>query len=113
MENLKLKTEDLTNHVHDLLESYYKLAVLTAAEKATNVLSGTLISVGGLVLGMFVIFFAGIACAWWLGNLVGNMAVGFLLVAAIFVLLFIVLFFMRRKIIFPIMRNYIIRKFYE
>lgn len=113
MENLKTKTEDLANHVHDLLESYYKLAVISATEKATNVLSGTLVGVGGLVLGILVILFAGLACAWWLGQLVGSMAAGFLMVAGIFVLLFIILFLMRKRIIFPIMRNYIIRKFYE
>ncbi len=102
----------LTDHVTDLLDSYYKLAAVTATEKATNIGSGMLAGVVTLVLGLFFILFAGFALAWWLGDVFESRALGFLTVAAVFAITTVVIIALRKKIVFPYFRNMILRRFY-
>lgn len=113
MEELKTKTRNLTEHVTDLLDSYYKLAAVTATEKATSIGSGILGGTIVFILGFFIMLFGGFALAWWLGDLVESRAAGFLLVCGFFLVLMIILFAIRKKIVFPYFRNMILRKFYE
>jgi hypothetical protein len=112
MEELKMKAENLTEHVSDLLDSYYKLAAVTATEKATNIGSGILGAVVIGILGFFIVFFAGFGLAWWLGNVINSRAGGFLLVSGFFLLVMVILLAIRKKIVFPFFRNSILRKIY-
>jgi len=112
-ESVKDVIGDLTNHVTEFAETFYRLQVLNITKKATDVTANLL---GGLVvavLGVFVILFGGIALAWWLGDIVQNRAGGFLLVAGFFVIIGLVLVFSMKRIVFPKFRNMIIRKMYE
>jgi hypothetical protein len=45
--------------------------------------------------------------AWWLGDIVGSRAGGFLIVAGFYLFVGIIIILLRRKIIFPYFRNYI------
>ena len=113
MEQLKAKAENLTENIGDFIDSYYKLTVLKAAEKATTIASVSLVAISIVVLGIFVLFFSGIALGVWLGGLLNNTILGFLLVAAFYLLIMGLLIVLRRKIVFPAIRNIIIRKVYE
>lgn len=113
MEDIKDKTADLADHVEDLADTFYKLTILKAAQKTTNITSALFSIVIVSVLGLFVLLFAGIALSWWLGNLLENRTAGFLLGAAFFLVVMIVLVLLRKKIIFPIIRDLIIRKLYD
>lgn len=113
MEELKTKTENLTKNIGEYLDTYYKLTILKVTDKATNVAAGILAGFSILFLGIFVILFGGISLAIWLGELLNNTALGYLLVAAFFLLIIIILVVMRKRIVFPMIRNKIIRKLYE
>jgi hypothetical protein len=113
MEELKTKAEDLTKNIKDYLDTKYKLTILKATDKATGIAAGGLAAFSILFLGIFVIFFAGIALGVWLGQLLDSYALGYLIVAAIFLLFIIILVMMRKRIVFPMIRNLIIRKLYE
>jgi len=120
MEDLKNKAEALTDSVKEYVQTYYKLAVLNVTEKATSVVSaalaGFLIMFAGFLimfLGLFILLFSGLALAVWLGELLDNRALGYLIVALIFLLILIILFLLRRRIIFPGIKNAIIKKLYE
>jgi len=89
MEELKTKAENLTEHISDLMDSYYKLAAVTATEKATDIGSGILGAVVISVLGFFIVF-----------------------VSAFFLLVMVILFAIRKNIVFPFFRNSILRKIY-
>ena len=84
MEELKSKAGDLTDSITEYIQSYYKLTLLNAADKATSIMASTLASVTIIFLGIFVLFFGGIALAIWLGNLLDNDALGYLIVAGFF-----------------------------
>lgn len=113
MEDLKSKVGDLTESITDYLETSYKLAVLNVTDKATTVVASVMASLVVLFLGLFVILFGGIALGVWLGELLDNAALGYLLVAALFLLIILVVVAMRKRIVFPMLRNKIINKLYE
>ena len=113
MEDLKEKTRDLADHVEDLAETFYRLTTVKVTQKATDVISGAIIGVLLITLALFFLFFAGFALGWWMGDLVNSRAVGFLLAAAFFLLVFVVIVMIGKKTILPMLRDIIVRKFYD
>ena len=113
MEELKSKAGDLTDSITEYIQSYYKLTLLNAADKATSIAASTLASVVVLFLGIFVIFFGGIALGIWLGRLLDSPALGFVCVAGLFLLIIIIIVAMKRRIVFPVIRDNLINKLYE
>ena len=113
MEDLKEKTADLADHVEDLASTFYQLTLVNVIQKTTNIVSGAVVMIALAILGFFALLFLGIALAWWLGDLVGNRALGFVLGAAFFILVLILIATLRKKIVFPFIRNSIIKKAYD
>jgi hypothetical protein len=113
MEDIKEKTIDLADHVEDLANTFYKLTVLNLTQKASNIISSAVVMLVLCSLGFFVLLFSGIALAWWLGNIIDNRAAGFLLAAALFLIILLCVSFFKKKTIFPLIRNLIIRKMYD
>lgn len=113
MESLKQNAEKLTESITNYAETYYKLTVLKAADKATGIASASLGAVVILLLGIFVLFFLGFALALWLGDVLNSPAAGHLLVAVLFAAIIVTVVLLRKKIVFPYIRNTIIRKMYE
>src|SRR5918993_474845 len=108
MEEFKLKAENLAKSVGDYFDTYYKLTVVKAADKATGIAASSLAGVSIIFLGIFVLFFGGMALGVWFGNLLDNQSAGYLLVAAIYLLLIIILVALRKRIVFPFIRNLIV-----
>jgi hypothetical protein len=84
MEELKEKTADLADHVEDLANTFYRLTLVNATQKASNIISGAVVAFLICLVGFMVLLFLGVALGWWLGNLVNSRAGGFLLAAAFF-----------------------------
>ncbi len=112
-EDLKDKVEDLASHAGDYIKTFYKLAVLTAAQKATTIGAGVFSILIICTLGLLALFFASVGAAWWLGNIIGSRTGGFLLIAGFYFLLVLCFVALRRNVVFPFIRNSIIKKIYE
>jgi hypothetical protein len=112
-EEVKATAESLTEHVSDYVETYAKLAVVKVTEKATDVASMSLTAILLVFLSMLVLFFCGVGASIWLGESIDNMKVGFFIVGAAFLVSVLLVFLLRKKIIFPFVGNQIIRKVYE
>lgn len=113
MEDFKLKAETLTKSVGDYVDTYYKLTVVKAADKATALAASSLAGLAAFFLSIFVLFFSGLAISIWLGQLLENPVLGYLIVAGFYLLLMVILIALRKRIVFPFIRNLIVRKFYE
>jgi len=113
MEDLKEKAIDLADHVEDLAATFYRLTVLNVTQKAANVASGAIVMIVICGLGLVCLFFAGCAMAWWLGNLVNSRVGGFLLTAAFFLIIMLIVALLRKKTLFPMIRDLIIRNVYD
>ena len=113
MEDLKEKTADLFDHVEDFAQTYKKLALIKVTEKATNALSFAMVIVAFLLLGLFAVAFLGVALCWWLGDLVQSRALGFVLGGGVFMLLFLIVALLRKNIVYPMIRDSILKKVYD
>jgi len=113
MDDLKEKTADLADHVEDFATTFYKLTVVKLTQKVTNVASNLLLVLSIAFFGFIIVLFSGIALAYWLGDLVGSRAGGFLITAGFFLLILLIIAAIRKKVVFPYIRNLIIRKIYD
>ena len=110
---MKTKAEHLTDHLSDCIETYLKLGAVNATEKASGVATVTLTATLLSFFCLFVLFFVGLGIAIWLGELWGNMKAGYFTVAGFYVLCALLFVALRKKLIFPLVRDHIIRKAYE
>jgi hypothetical protein len=110
---IQQKAKTLTDDVAELFDLYYKLAVVTVTEKASNAASVSVTVIIVLFFFMFTLLFAGLGLGWYLGELLKSVLAGYAIVSAIFGILIAVVLFLRRKVIFPFIRNTIIKRIYE
>jgi hypothetical protein len=113
MEENKNVFSDMGSGIIDYAESWYKLTLLTGTKKATRVAAFLLTILSVVFLGLFVLFFAGLALGIWLGNLLNNESLGYIIVSGAFLLIMVILIALRNKIVFPLIRDGIIRNIYE
>ncbi len=97
------------------IESYSKTTIdlikLKAVDKLAKIVSNV---VYGVLLSLFSFFFLiilNLALAFWLGDLLGKVYLGFLIVAGFYVLLIIILVLFKKQIIKSPITNTIVTKF--
>ena len=112
-ETLQQKAEQLTSHLADYADTFLKVTLVNATEKGSTMASAAITTLILAGLALFALFFGGFALAWWLGNLLDSLAAGFVIVTGFYLLLFVVGMMLRKKTIFPYLRNRIIRSIYE
>jgi positive regulator of sigma E activity len=113
MEQLKTKADDLKNHVEAFAETFLKLTFTTIVQKGVNIASVLVNTILVYIFSVLVLIFISAGLAWWLGDLVHNRAAGFFLVAGIYLLATVIIIVLRKKIVYPFIRNSIIKKVYE
>jgi hypothetical protein len=102
--------EKLFGDVKDYIDTRLELSKLQAVEQGSKLASAA--TVGFLLLIFFglIIFFASTAFAYYLGQKLGDIALGFLSVAGIYLVLALILFAGRKSWIGNPMTNLFIRK---
>lgn len=112
-QDIQNKAKTLTDDVTELLDLYYKLAVVTVTEKASNAASVTIVLTIIISLFMFMLLFAGLAVGWYLGQLLNSIFLGYTIISGFFLLLILLTIGLRKNHIFPLIRNVIVKKIYE
>jgi hypothetical protein len=112
-QNLKEDAKDVLNHAGDYAQTFYKLSLVRLTKKVSDIASGVVNSVLIFFIGLCILLFISFAGAWWLGDILNNRALGFLLIAAFYTLLVVILILIRKKVISPFIRNTLISKIYE
>ena len=112
-QNIKEDAKDIINHTSDYLETLYKLNVVRATKKASNIASGMVNTILLFFFSLCILLFLSVAGAWWLGDVFNSPALGFLTVAGFYLLLVIILLALREKVIAPFIKNSLISKIYE
>ena len=113
MDNLNAKAANLANHVQDIAQTYYDLARINVAQAGSKAISRAIIFflLAGLILCTLLL--AGIGLSLLLGKLLKNAAAGYFIVASFYLVLGAFLYLLRKKIVFPFIRNFIVRKIYD
>jgi hypothetical protein len=113
MEAIKDKTEELISHTGEYLDTFFKVSLLKVTRKTTDIASAAISVMVICVVGLLILFFAGFGAAWWLGDVLNNRIGGFMIVAGLFLIAAFLLIRYRRKIVFPFIRNSLIKKMYD
>ena len=112
-DDVKTKAQSLTDNLSEYVQLYLKLGAVNATQKATVIATITLTATMLSVFCLFILFFAGFGIAIWLGESWGNMKAGYFTVAGFYILSTLLFVVLRKKMIFPYLRDHIIRKVYE
>jgi hypothetical protein len=112
-EQLKTNSHGITKDVGDLVDTYIALAKVNVTQKAATAASASAGVILMAVLAIFVVLFAALGLAWWIGQLLSSMIAGFLIVAGFFGLLLILFIAFKEQFLYPIVRNKIVKKVYE
>lgn len=103
-----------TNSLFDSIESYAKTSItlfkLSAVEKSADVISSLISQITIITISSLFILFANIGLAIWIGKLMGEYFYGFFIVSGFYMILFIVAYIFRDKIIKKTISNMIIKK---
>jgi hypothetical protein len=95
-----------------MFEIYRELIPLQAIEYASLGISWSGLGILLFVLAVFVLLFAGLGAAWWLGEAMNNVKAGFFIVCGFYLLVVLTLALTANKMIIPGLRNILIRKMY-
>lgn len=107
------KLETFVEHAKDYAELRLELMKLEASAKVSNVVSGIASAVVIGLLALFVLLFASVGVAWWIGQANDNPSLGFFIVAGFYLVLGVVVYFMRNAIKLPIVNSLLQTMHYE
>ena len=102
--------EDLFSTTADYLETKGELLQLKAVDKSSGIVSSF---VSGIVIGIvcFVaLILLSIGAAIWLGDMLGNLYLGFFVVAGFYLLILIILYFGRHALLRKPLANLFVNK---
>lgn len=113
MENLNNKAADLADHVQEIAQTYYDLARINVAQAGSKAVARAFLFflIAGLTL--CILLLTGIGLSLYLGKLLNNAAAGYFVVAGFYLFLVIVFYLLRKQVIFPFIRDFIVRKIYD
>lgn len=97
----------------ELADAYKDLLTMRIVEHTSLGIAASIIGVSSLLVGLFILLFAGLGFAWWLGEYMHNMKAGFFIVGGVYTLIFTCLLLTSKKVLLPRIRNSIIKKIYE
>ena len=113
METIDTEKRNIAELASDYVETYLKLTVVNINKKTADISAVASFSMVSALIVFFVLMFLGIAASFWLGALLNSTAAGFLLMAAVYLLLFVILYLTRKKLFYPLVKNLVIKSIYE
>jgi hypothetical protein len=107
-ENPKL-LETLVERAKDYGQTSIVLVKLKALDKSSEVLSSAFSNSVGPAIICFVVLFANLGLAFWLGEVLGSLNAGFFIIAAFYLVLALFIHIFLRNWIKSVFRNMIIK----
>jgi len=87
MEDRKFSIKGVFQKSKEYIDTRFKLAKLKAVERSSRLIASLLVDGIKTVLALFVVFFLSLALGFYLSELLGSSALGFLATGGIFMLL--------------------------
>jgi hypothetical protein len=91
--------ESLVEHVETYTRTTVDLAKLRVVQKASEILSKIAMTVLLIVLSLLVLVFVSVGAALWIGELLGSAFYGFFIVAGFYLVLALLLYLLRDRIV--------------
>jgi uncharacterized membrane protein len=105
--------EKWVDNVADLIDSYRQLIALRLVQHSSQGISIGVIGILSMLMGVFVLLFVGLGAAWWLGEYLNDMKIGFFIIGGSYLLILTIVLLSSHKILIPRIRDVIIKKIYE
>lgn len=102
--------ESLLDRVTDYGKTSYELVKLKALDKTTDLISSSVPITIVVVLIVSFMIFLNLGLAFWLGEILGKVFYGFFVVAAFYLLIGAIIYFLMYKWLKRIVCNYLIKK---
>ena len=107
------ETGTLKENVQDYVNTQLKVVKLRAIGKGSEAASSAIVGIGVAFLSVFIVMFLSFSAAYAISSATGRPFLGFLLVAAFYIMLAVLLIVLKERFItLPIM-NSLLEKFYE
>jgi integral membrane sensor domain MASE1 len=113
MEKTFAKAEELAGTMREYINTRIESAKLTAAEKSSALIGNTAAAIIAAVVFSFFMIFAGIALSLVLGEWIGKIWAGYLIVAGVYLVISLVAWFGRERLIRIPVVNAIIRQLFK
>lgn len=113
MEEEKKSGEKILDLAGDMVENYRNLITIKVIEHSSLAGAASILGILLLVIAVFILLFAGIGFAWWLGEELGNMKAGFFIVGGAYTIVLLIMILLSKKLLLPSFRNLIIKKIYD
>jgi hypothetical protein len=113
MEKAFAKAEELADNVKEYFNTKIESAKLNAAEKSSYIIANLVAGMAALIVFIFFIIFTGAALSLVLGQWIGKIWAGFLIVAGFYLLMGIVVWTARGKIIRMPVMNALIQQLFK
>lgn len=107
------KPDQWVNNITDLVETYRRLITVQVVQHTSLGISMCVLGILTSILVLFIFLFIGLGFAWWLGEYLNNMKLGFFIIGGVYALIFLIIVLISRNVLMPLIRNYIIKKVYE
>jgi hypothetical protein len=106
-------TGTLKDNLKDYVKAQLEVAKLQAINKGSTAATGVIVGVALAILSIFILMFLGFSAAYAISAATGKPFLGFLLVGVFFIILALVVVFMREKLITLPIVNALLAKFYS
>ena len=113
MESLFAKIESLGTSVKDYVNTRIESAKLSAAEKGSAIAANAIAGIVVIVMFLFFILLVSIALAMLVGIWIGNTWAGFLIVAGFYLLIGLITWFARARLIRVPVMNALLRQLFN
>jgi hypothetical protein len=108
IEERKELVEDLFEKAEEYVKTNIQLAKLKATDKVADVVGSVVTQLSLVIFGFFFLLMLNIGIAFWLGDVLGQIFLGFLIVSGFYALLGVLVFAFRKSIIKTPISNAII-----
>ncbi len=112
MDNIFAQLQHLVDEVKSYVNVRIDLVKVNLAETASKIIADTAATIISGLIFLFFLFFASTGLALFLSSVIGNAYSGFLIVAGIYLILGLVIWFSREKLIRMPVMNAIIRQLF-
>ena len=110
MEDNSKLLESLLNSATEYGKTTVELVKLKALDKTSDIVSSVIPHAIVLVLLISFVIFLNLGIAFWLGEILGKIFYGFLIIAGFYLLLGIILYFLMYKWLKKLVCNYVIKQ---
>lgn len=117
MENSSSRIREEADHLlkggRDYLATLFELSIVRLVRKGSNWGAGILLKSILVILVLFLFLFLSLGFAWWLGEELRSIPLGFLLTGALYAIFLLVVLALNKRVLIPYFRDKIVQGIYQ